>query len=50
LQVRKAIVKLEFPEFPEGCKGKPFRDVYQLNARVSNEQEETSQALSVCRL
>jgi hypothetical protein len=35
LQVRKAIVKLEFPEFPEGCKGKPFRDVYQLNARVS---------------
>jgi hypothetical protein len=41
LQVRKAIVKLEFPEFPEGCKGKPFRDVYQLNARVSNEQEET---------
>jgi hypothetical protein len=38
LQVRKAIVKLEFPEFPEGCKGKAFRDVYQLNARVSNTQ------------
>jgi hypothetical protein len=38
LQVRKAIVKLEFPEFPEGCKGKPFRDVYQLNARVSEDQ------------
>jgi hypothetical protein len=35
LQVRKAIVQLEFPEFPEGCKGKAFRDVYQLNARVS---------------
>jgi len=35
LQVRKSIVRLEFPEFPEGCKGKPFREVYQLNARVS---------------
>lgn len=34
LQIRKAIVKLEFPDFPEGCKGRPFRDVYQLNARV----------------
>lgn len=33
--VRKAIVRLEFPEFPEGCKGKQFREVYQLNARVS---------------
>lgn len=36
LQVRKAVVKCEFPEFPEGCKGTPFRDVYQLNARVSS--------------
>ena len=35
LQVRKCIVRLEFPEFPEGCKGRPFREVYQLNARVS---------------
>ncbi len=35
LQVRKAVVMCEFPEFPEGCKGIPFRDVYQLNARVS---------------
>lgn len=35
LQVRKAVVKLEFPEFPEGCQGRPFREVYQLNARVS---------------
>lgn len=36
LQIRKAVVKLEFPDFPEGCKGRPFRDVYQLNARVSD--------------
>jgi len=35
LSVRKAVVRLEFPEFPEGCKGRPFREVYQLNARVS---------------
>lgn len=35
LQVRKAVVKLEFPDFPEGCKGRPFREVYQLNAIVS---------------
>jgi hypothetical protein len=35
LVVRKAVVGLEFPEFPEGCKGRPFREVYQLNARVS---------------
>lgn len=35
LQVRKAVIKCEFPEFPEGCKGIAFRDVYQLNARVS---------------
>jgi hypothetical protein len=37
LQIRKSIVKLEFPDFPEGCKGRPFREVYQLNARVSGD-------------
>jgi hypothetical protein len=35
LNVRKAVVRLEFPEFPEGCKERAFREVYQLNARVS---------------
>jgi hypothetical protein len=35
LKVRKAIVRFEFPDFPEGCKGRPFREIYQLNARVS---------------
>jgi hypothetical protein len=34
LVVRKAVVKCEFPNFPEGCKGRAFREVYQLNARV----------------
>lgn len=36
LQVRKAVVKCEFPEFPEGCKGRAFREVYQLNARLKS--------------
>jgi len=36
LKVRKAIVRFEFPDFPEGCKGRAFREVYQLNARVSS--------------
>jgi len=34
LVVRKGVVKCEFPDFPEGCKGRAFREVYQLNARV----------------
>jgi serine/threonine protein kinase len=36
LVVRKAVVGLEFPEFPEGCKGQQFREVYQLNARLKS--------------
>ena len=35
LKVRKSLVALEFPEFPEGCRGHSFKDIYQLNARVS---------------
>lgn len=34
LDVEKALVRVEFPEFNEGCKDKTFREVYQLNARV----------------
>jgi len=36
LEVRKAVVLIEFPEFPEGMKGKTFRQVYQLNARLKS--------------
>ena len=36
LTVRKGVVRCEFPVFPEGLKGKTFREIYQLNARVSN--------------
>ena len=35
LAVRKGVVRCEFPVFPEGLKGKTFRSIYQLNARVS---------------
>lgn len=35
LDVKKALVRVEFPLFSEGCKNKTFREVYQLNARVS---------------
>lgn len=34
LDVKKGIVRCEMPEFPEGCKGRTFREIYQLNARV----------------
>lgn len=34
LTVRKGVVRCEFPIFPEGMKGKTFREIYQLNARV----------------
>ena len=36
LDLRKSLVRVEFPLFPEGCQGKTFRQVYQLNARVSS--------------
>lgn len=49
LQVRKAVVKCEFPEFPEGCKGTPFRDIYQLNARVSSLPQCCNRTLSKIR-
>ena len=35
LDVRKALARVEFPTFPEGCRERTFREVYQLNARVS---------------
>jgi len=36
LDVRKAMVRIEFPEFKEGLKDKTFREVYQLNARLKS--------------
>jgi hypothetical protein len=36
LDVRKSLVRIEFPMFSEGCQDKTFREVYQLNARVSS--------------
>ncbi|KAL7447563.1 hypothetical protein ACHAXS_010366 [Conticribra weissflogii] len=36
LDIRKALVRVEFPVFPEGCKDKTFREIYQLNARLKS--------------
>lgn len=36
LDLRKALTRLEFPMFPEGCRGRTFREVYQLNARLQS--------------
>ena len=36
LDVQKALVRIEFPKFEEGCKDVTFRKVFQLNARVSD--------------
>ena len=36
LDLRKALVRIEFPDFPEGCRGKTFKSVYQLNARLKS--------------
>mmetsp|Transcript_3870 Transcript_3870/g.6079 ORF Transcript_3870/g.6079 Transcript_3870/m.6079 type:complete len:521 (-) Transcript_3870:363-1925(-) len=36
LVVRKGVVRCEFPIFPEGLKGKTFREIYQLNARLKS--------------
>lgn len=33
--VRRSMARSMFPQFPEGCQGRPFREVYQLNKKVS---------------
>ena len=32
--IRRSMSRSMFPQFPEGCQGKPFREVYQLNKKV----------------
>lgn len=44
LVIRKAIIKCELPEFPEGGKGRRFKEVYKLNAKVSTLMNHISQA------
>lgn len=36
LVIRKAVVRCEFPEFPEGGKGRAFKEVYKLNAKLKS--------------
>eukprot|EP00934_Nitzschia_sp_Nitz4_P005317 Nitzschia sp. Nitz4//scaffold36_size144017//78439//79993//NITZ4_003098-RA/size144017-processed-gene-0.49-mRNA-1//1//CDS//3329549492//5307//frame0 len=44
LVIRKAVLSCEFPEFPEGCKDKRFKDVYKLNAKLK-----TGSFSTICR-
>ena len=32
--IRRSMARSMFPKFPEGCQGRPFREVYQLNKKV----------------
>ena len=32
--IRRSMARSMFPTFPEGCQGKPFREIYQLNKKV----------------
>ena len=33
--IRRSMARSMFPQFPEGCRGRPFREIYQLNKKVS---------------
>lgn len=50
LVIRKAILRCEFPDFPEGCKGRPFKEVYKLNAKVSRKKPTISTVITPCTL
>lgn len=32
--IRRSMARSMFPQFPEGCRGRPFREIYQLNKKV----------------
>jgi serine/threonine protein kinase len=34
--IRRSMARSMFPKFPEGCQGKPFRDIYQLNKKLKS--------------
>jgi len=34
--VRRSMARSMFPQFPEGCQGRPFREVYQLNKKLKS--------------
>ena len=37
--IRRSMARSMFPKFPDGCQDKPFREVYQLNKKVSYERK-----------
>ena len=46
--IRRSMARSMFPQFPEGCQGRPFREVYQLNKKVSLELCEAMGVLFQC--
>jgi len=34
--IRRSMARSMFPTFPEGCQGKPFREIYQLNKKLKS--------------
>mmetsp|Transcript_884 Transcript_884/g.1398 ORF Transcript_884/g.1398 Transcript_884/m.1398 type:complete len:867 (-) Transcript_884:13-2613(-) len=34
--VRRSMARSMFPQFPEGCQGRPFREIYQLNKKLKS--------------
>lgn len=34
--IRRSMARSMFPQFPEGCRGRPFREVYQLNKKIKS--------------
>lgn len=46
--IRRSMSRSMFPQFPEGCQGKPFREVYQLNKKVRYSCC-TSSEIQMCR-
>ena len=34
--IRRSMARSMFPKFPEGCQGRPFREVYQLNKKLKS--------------
>mmetsp|Transcript_837 Transcript_837/g.1387 ORF Transcript_837/g.1387 Transcript_837/m.1387 type:complete len:891 (+) Transcript_837:244-2916(+) len=34
--IRRSMARSMFPQFPEGCQGRPFREIYQLNKKLKS--------------
>jgi hypothetical protein len=46
--IRRSMARSMFPQFPEGCRGRPFREVYQLNKKVRTVVHRNERAVVAC--